>query len=140
MKVRGQVQGYVRVFLVLSAFAVVGCSSTRPIYNVDNYYFPSENVDKLSQKALDQIAVAAGSDLGWEIVANTPGHLVGFKRVDALSARIKLDINADTMAIRYRSSKNLSAGDGKIEPDYNHWIKQLKYDISDAVVLAADED
>ncbi len=124
---------------VLIVFAVVGCSSTRPIYNVDTFLFPSDSVDKLSQATLDEIAVATGVTQGWQFVADGPGHFVASRQEQSASAMVDVTISMDSLDIKYRSSKNLGAGDGKIEPIYNRWIRKLKYGISDAVIEAAEE-
>jgi len=130
----------IRVFVAgLIALAVVGCSSTRPIYNVDAFMFPSNDVDKLSQATLDEIAVATGVSLGWQLAAAGPGRFVANRQDQAMSAKIDLTISMDSIDIKYRSSKNLGEGDGKIEPIYNRWIRKLKYSISDAVIEAAEE-
>lgn len=127
------------IVAVLAALVLTGCSATRPIANVDEFLFPSENVDKLSQVALEDIVVAAGSKLGWTFVAKAPGSLIGNKQVQAMAAMIDVKISADALAIHYLSSQNMSAADGKIEASYNQWIKLLKNEISDAVVDAAEE-
>lgn len=124
---------------LLILFAVVGCSSTRPIYNVDTFLFPSDSVDKLSQVTLDEIAVATGVTQGWQLVADGPGRFVASRQDQSVSATADVMISMDSLDIKYRSSKNLGAGDGKIEPVYNSWIRKLKYGISDAVIEAAEE-
>ncbi len=122
--------------IILSAVAIllIACAPT-PVHNVNNapINVSSSNYD-LSDvtKAIQR----AGSGLGWQMKAETPGHIVGRIYLRTHVAVIDITYTLDDYSINYKDSTNLkyNAGNNTIHKNYNGWIQNLNNAINAQLV------
>ncbi len=122
--------------IILSAVVIllVACSPI-PVHNVDNapISVSSSNYD-LSDvtKAIQR----AGTGLGWQMKAETPGHIVGRLYLRTHVAVVDITYTLDEFSINYKDSTNLNydLGNNTIHKNYNGWIQNLTNAINAQVV------
>ncbi len=113
--------------IILSAVAIllIACAPT-PIQNIENapVNASSANYD-LSDVA--KAIKAAGAGLGWQMKAETPGHIVGRIYLRTHVAVIDITYTLDDYSINYKDSTNLkyNAGSNTIHKNYNGWVQNL---------------
>jgi hypothetical protein len=122
-----------RVFKGLLALATVtlaACNTLAPISNVDSVTVATQANKPLSEREVRDAIVKAGAGLGWVMKDEGPGKLTGILNLRTHTAEVDIPYSASSYAIRYKSSINLQAGDGKIHRNYNGWIQNLARNIN----------
>ncbi len=113
--------------IILSAVAIllIACAPT-PIRNIENapINVSSSNYDLTEVKKAIQ---RAGAGLGWQMKAETPGHIVGRLYLRTHMAVVDITYTLDDFSINYKDSNNLkyNAGNNTIHKNYNGWIQNL---------------
>jgi uncharacterized lipoprotein YmbA len=106
------------------ALALVACARTAPIYNVSDMPIvankPSPSADDV-RKAI----IRAGGALGWQMVDQKPGLIVGTLNLREHQAVVDVSYTPQTYSITYRNSNNLSYDGTNIHKNYNGWIQNL---------------
>ena len=102
-----------------------GCSSTKPILNVENETFNSEK--RLTLPELESGIISAGASLGWSMTKIRDGEIKGEITLRKHSATILIPYNTKEYSIRYIQSDNLNynASNNTIHAGYNGWINNL---------------
>ncbi len=80
---------------------------------------------------VDQAVLTALSTRGWTITARAPGSVdAQYARRD-FSATIRVTYTAEAFSVAYVTSEGLSydAASGKIHPNYNRWVNNLRVDV-----------
>jgi len=115
------------VFIV--AFAAVACAPV-PIMNVDEAPVVTASGKALSKSDVRAAILRAGSGLGWIMKDEDPNTLVGTLNLRTHSAVVEIPYSQRAYSIKYRSSVDLDAADGKIHKNYNGWIQNLQRSIN----------
>ena len=116
--------------LALATAALAGCNTLAPISNVDNVTVSAQANKPLSAQDVRAAIVKAGAGLGWIMKDDGPGRLTGILNLRTHTAEVDIPYSANSYAIKYRSSVNLQARDGKIHRNYNGWIQNLTRSIN----------
>lgn len=113
--------------VIPSALAVllIACAPI-PVHNVYNapINVSSSNYDLNDvTKAIQR----AGAGLGWQMKAETPGHIVGTLFLRSHMAKVDIIYTLDEYSITYKDSSNLkyNAAANTIHKNYKAWIKNL---------------
>ena len=115
----------VKGLVVLATAALAACNTLAPIANVDGVTVSTQANKPLSAQEVRAAIVRAGSGLGWVMKDEGPGKLTGILNLRTHTAEVDIPYSASSYAIRYKSSVNLQAADGKIHRNYNGWIQNL---------------
>jgi hypothetical protein len=109
--------------VVAAAVLLTACATTvQPVYNVSQ----SPIVAKVrTSDDVSKAIIRAGSGLGWQMVPDRPGHMVGTLKVRAHVAVVDIDYNPKFYSIKYRESSNLNYDGTNIHRNYNGWIQNL---------------
>ena len=86
---------------------------------------------------LDQVSdaiVRAGTNLGWSMYEEVPGHIVGTLTVRDHQAVVDIFYNTETFSIGYKDSANLLYTGSTIHRNYNRWVMNLERAIQNEVV------
>jgi len=116
--------------VVLATAALAACSTLAPIANVDSVTVSTQANKPLSAQEVRAAIVRAGAGLGWVMKDEGPGKLTGILNLRTHTAEVDIPYSASSYAIRYKSSVNLQAADGKIHRNYNGWIQNLSRSIN----------
>jgi hypothetical protein len=98
--------------------------TTQPIMNVTE----AQVVTSKSNPSLDEIRQAiirAGTQLGWQMKAERPGHIVGSLSLRTHVAVVDIDYDRKSYSIKYKDSTNLEYNGSTIHRNYNGWIQRL---------------
>lgn len=117
-----------KFFSLLLILAVVGCVAV-PIRNVDNAPVTLASSTKPTLAQVREAIVRAGATLGWEMKDDGPNKLIATLNLRKHVAVVEIPYTESTYSIKYLSSTNLDAKDGKIHKNYNGWITNLSRDI-----------
>lgn len=107
------------------AIVLIGCTPI-PVQNVENapVNASSTNYD-LSDvtKAIQR----AGTQLGWQMKQQTPGHIVATLHLRTHVAVVDITYTLDDYSVNYKDSTNLKydASNNTIHKNYNGWIQNL---------------
>jgi len=85
-------------------------------------------VTSKSNPSLDEIRQAiirAGTQLGWQMKAERPGHIVGSLSLRTHVAVVDIDYDRKSYSIKYKDSTNLEYNGSTIHRNYNGWIQRL---------------
>jgi len=112
--------------LILAFVAAISLSActTQPIMNVTE----AQVVTSKSNPSLDEIRQAiirAGTQLGWQMKAERPGHIVGSLSLRTHVAVVDIDYDRKSYSIKYKDSTNLEYNGSTIHRNYNGWIQRL---------------
>ncbi|WP_108652859.1 hypothetical protein [Dongshaea marina] len=107
--------------VLLLALGLTACSRVQPVMNMDNYPIPAG----LTMKQIQNDIIAAGSQLGWTIVPQKPGQMIGTLYLRSHKAEVTIRYNQKLYSIIYLDSSNLNYKDGQIHPKYNQWVRNL---------------
>ncbi len=118
--------------LVAVSLALVACARSAPVNNVTAAPVHAD----LSQEDVGRAIIRAGSQRGWRMREEGPGHLVARLDVRDHVAEADIHYDADSYDIEYRSSDNLeyNAEAGTIHSNYNGWIENLDRDIQNEML------
>jgi hypothetical protein len=120
----------VKGLVVLATAALAACNTLAPIANVDGVTVSTQANKPLSAQEVRAAIVRAGSGLGWVMKDEGPGKLTAILNLRTHTAEVDIPYSASSYAIRYKSSVNLQAADGKIHRNYNGWIQNLSRSIN----------
>lgn len=109
------------VVLLLSA----GCSHKAPIVNIPSGPYPMGAVSAGQLRAVQNAIVQAGADLGWMMVVEGRGQIVGTLNIRTHQAVVDILFDAGGYSITYRSSNNLKYDGARIHKNYNAWVQEL---------------
>lgn len=117
----------VRYLIVIAmAVAVAACAGT-PVYNVTQT--PHNARDGATLEQVTEAIQQAGAGRGWQMVEDTPGHIVGTLYIRSHKAVVDVVYDVKTFSITYKDSDNLDYDGAVIHRFYNGWIENLKRDI-----------
>lgn len=108
--------------------ALVGCAPV-PIKNMDNVPVTAASTKTLKLSEVREAIVRAGASLGWQMKDDGPNKLIGTLNIRKHTAVVEIPYSETSYSIKYVSSTNLDAKDGKIHKNYNGWISNLTRDI-----------
>lgn len=110
------------------AFFNVGCKRTVPIQTYGN---PSlSSYGNLSQTQVRDCIIRGGSKIGWQMMDEKPGVVVGTWKTREHSVTVEIPYSTQSYTIKYRSSVNLLAETGEIHRNYPRWIDRLNRNIN----------
>ena len=116
--------------IALVTFMLAACNTLAPISNVDNVAISSQSNRSLNPQEVRGAIVRAGAGLGWVMKDDGPDRMRGTLALRTHTAEVEIPYSAASYAIRYRSSTNLMAADGKIHRNYNGWVQNLTRSIN----------
>lgn len=122
-----------RLFRWLIASATItlaACGTLAPISNIDNVNVSAQANRPLTAQEVRGAIVRAGAGLGWVMKDDGPNRLIGTLNLRTHTAEVEIPYSPTSYAIKYKSSINLQAGDGKIHHNYNNWIANLTRNIN----------
>jgi len=110
---------------LVAALLAAGCAPTM-LRNVADAPIVS-NKEPLS---LDDVRVAitrAGAGLGWIMIEQAPGEIIGTLRLRTHEAIVDVTYDTSTYNIQYVDSANLNYNESKgtIHKNYNGWVQNL---------------
>ena len=120
-----------KLLILLAIFSIlltVGCRPGRPIQDYHNIALPIAK--PLTEAQMQGAITRAATGLGWTVVNTEPGLMQATLRLRAHTAIVDIRYTESDYSILYNTSINLEARDGKIHPNYNSWVNNLKRDIS----------
>lgn len=109
---------------LVSIVFITGCAGTTPIQNVSQTVIGSHTTAEV-QKAI----LAGGINRGWVMIPAAEGVINGKLINRDHTVEIQINYNANNYQIKYISSTNMDAKNGKIHSKYNRWIANLNKDI-----------
>lgn len=112
-----------RALTLILLVTVAGCAA--PIYNVDSAPVTTSSAKQLSTAQVREAIVRAGASLGWIMKDAGPNSLVGTLHLRSHTAVVNIPYSEKSYSIKYVSSENLNAANGKIHKNYNGWISNL---------------
>jgi len=122
--------------IILSAVAIllIACAPTL-IQNVENSPIRPSNAN-YDLADVTKAIVRAGSELGWQMKEETPGHIVGTLNVRRHVAVVDITYTLDDYSISYKDSTNLkyNAGNNSIHRSYGKWVRNLTKAIDAQVI------
>lgn len=130
---------YFAITLTLSVAATVtqaGCLRCEHILNVTDAVVAAPAGRPLSADQVKASIVRAGAALGWQIREEASGKLVGTLILRSHTAVVDIPYSATSYSIQYKSSIDLSEGDGQIHKNYNGWIRNLTKGINAQLLLS----
>jgi hypothetical protein len=110
------------VAVALGVAVLAGCRSA-PIKEV--VAEPIVSAKPLSAQAVESAIVRAGAGLGWRMVPQGSGKIVGTLALRTHLALIDVAYDTKTYSIRYKDSSNLDYTGTSIHNNYNGWIENL---------------
>jgi hypothetical protein len=124
------------IFSIAAPLAQAGCFRCEPILNVTDAIVVAPAGKPLSVDQVRASIVRAGAALGWQVREEGPGKLVGTLLLRSHTAVVEIPYSATSYSIQYKSSIDLSEGDGQIHKNYNGWIKNLTKGINAQLLLS----
>ncbi len=100
--------------------ALVGCARTVPVDNIQTVVSAGHNAQEVKNAILK-----AGVARKWIMSVVYPGVIKARQLSGSHSAEIIITYTATSYSIKYDSSHNLNASNGKIHRNYNRWIHNL---------------
>ena len=118
-----------RILALLVAVGILaGCSSTRPIYNVDDHPIPAAAQD-LPLDRIGALITEAGQKRNWAFQKAGAGHLVATQAEAGYIAVVDIYFDQKSYRIQKKSTTGLSDANGMIDRHYNNWVHYLENDI-----------
>lgn len=113
--------------------ALIGCAGKQaPIENIRTS-LGAGHTDAQVKNAI----IKAGVQRKWIMNEAGPGVIKARQQARDHVAEARINYSATGYTITYESSLNLSAGGGKIHPNYNRWVRNLDKDIQVNLSAAA---
>ena len=104
--------------LSMGLAALAGCSTVKPVDNVEKHPVPKG----LSAKQVSRSIKHAAESKGWNATKVRPGLITADITVRQHYAKVKIPYSSRSYSILYDGSKNLEAKDGHIHRNYNKWV------------------
>jgi hypothetical protein len=111
--------------VALVSCLLAACNTLAPISNVDNVAVSTQSNRPLNPQEVRGAILRAGAGLGWVMKDDGPNRMTGTLVLRTHTAEVEIPYSAASYAIRYKSSTNLMAADGKIHRNYNGWVLNL---------------
>lgn len=105
---------------------ISGCRSST-IYNVHDQSLLTNKSNHATEDVKKAI-VRAGAGLGWNMDANSPGHILGSLNIREHMAQVDISYDKNKYSITYKNSTNLNYNPSEpatIHSNYNGWIQNL---------------
>ena len=115
-----------KILLITLALALFAGCRTAPIYNVDNAPVVSSTGKALSSTQVRDAIIHAGTSLGWQMAAKTPGHIIGTLYLRGTMAQVDIKYSPKSYSIEYKNSEKLKYDGKNIHKNYNGWIMNLQ--------------
>lgn len=112
---------------MVSFLALVGCRSN-PVLNIDDS--PITANGKYQIEDVKKAIIQAGVGLGWKMIENTPGQILGTLAVREHVAVVTITYDKSKYSIKYKDSTNLKYDGTNIHSNYNGWIQRLDQQIN----------
>jgi len=103
---------------------LLGCGKADPIINVKNSPIVASPGNK-NMRNIKRAIVLAGTRIGWQMQATSPGHIVGTVFRGGHMAKVDIDYSTDKYSINYKDSSNLGYNGETIHNTYNRWVNDL---------------
>ena len=119
-------KGVCRTLVVACAVLLFSaCATTQqPVMNVTEAPVLTNKANP-SPDEIRQAIIRAGAQLGWQMKAERPGHIIGTLALRTHLAVVDIDYDRKAYSIKYRDSTNLDYNGGMIHRNYNSWIQNL---------------
>lgn len=104
--------------------ALAGCARTAPIENVNTTVGAGHTTAQVKSAIFK-----AGAQRQWIMNEAGPGVIKARQQSRDHVAEVRINYTATGYTIKYDSSLNLQAADGKIHKNYNRWVNNLDKDI-----------
>ncbi len=117
-----------RIHSALAAAAaalLLAACQPMPIYNVADAPVTTPSGKAPSATQVRSAIITAGTSLGWSVKDAGPGKLEATLHLRDHMAVVDIPYSATHYSIKYKSSENLMAADGKIHKNYNGWVQNL---------------
>jgi hypothetical protein len=119
------IRTYRGIVIVIAAVLLAACATTgQPVYNVTQSPVVTSKATRTSDDVSKAI-VRAGTGLGWQMIADRPGHITGTLKVRNHVAVVDIDYNPKFYSIKYKESSNLNYDGANIHRNYNGWVQNL---------------
>ena len=115
---------FVRTFIVVVAALLVVACTVKPIYNVTEAPITASKPNP-STEEVGKAIIRAGTQLGWQMTPDRPGHMVGRIALRTHAAVVDIDYSSRSYSIKYKDSTNLEYTGNTIHRNYNGWIENL---------------
>ncbi|CND82704.1 hypothetical protein QVN42_01955 [Yersinia nurmii] len=114
--------------------ALSGCARTAPVLT------PYTNITTHnSTEQIKTIILDAGQNRDWIMTPIAPGVIDGRLMNRDHSVNIRINYTPTNYTIKYVSSTNLKAANGKIHRNYNRWVNNLDKDIQKRLMANANK-
>src|SRR5207244_9767057 len=110
---------------LLLTFVLAAFNTLAPISNVGNVAINAQSNRPLNPQEVRGAILRAGAGLGWVMKDDGPNQMTGTLVLRTHTAQVEIPYSSASYAIRYKSSVNLMAADGKIHRNYNGWVQNL---------------
>ncbi|WP_435103366.1 hypothetical protein [Arhodomonas sp. AD133] len=124
------------VMALLTGIAVValgGCR-TAPVHNVTEAPVNTGS-QAASMAEVREAIIQAGTKLGWQMNADSPGHIIATLNIRSHMAQVDVNYDTTDYSIEYRDSRNLKYDGNEIHKNYNGWIQNLDNNIRQELLL-----
>lgn len=113
--------------------ALAGCARTTPIDQVRTTLSAGHTENQVKNAILK-----AGAQRKWIMSEAGPGVIIARQQSHDHMAEVRITYTAHGYDIKYNSSLNLKASQGKIHKSYNRWVHNLDKDIQLKLSASAD--
>jgi hypothetical protein len=113
-----------RLFIAVAAVLLAACATGQPVYNVTKTAAVTNKPNPTADE-VRQAIIRAGTQLGWQMRADRPGHLLGTLTLRTHTAVVDIDYDRTAYSIRYKDSTNLDYNGSTIHRSYNGWVQNL---------------
>jgi len=121
------------IVLVLLLVGLASCRSG-PVANIVGVPVAPQINQNITIADVEKAMIRAGVSLGWAMIPESPGHLVG--TLILRTHRVVVDVTFDTQSysIMYKDSYDMDYDGVNIHSNYNSWVGNLKKSINLALV------
>ena len=113
-----------RILIVLAAVLLAACAKGQPVYNVHDSVVVTNKANPTPDD-VRQAIIRAGTQLGWQMRADRPGHILGTLTLRTHVAVVDIDYDRKAYSIKYKDSTNLEYNGSTIHGNYNSWVQNL---------------
>lgn len=116
---------FVLAILTLAVTLVAGCR-TAAIYNVHGASITAPQEKPLTSEEIKGAIIRAGNGLGWKMIPDRDGHILGTLLLRSHAAVVDIDYTPSAYSITYKDSTDLDYDGKNIHNNYNGWIQNLE--------------
>lgn len=119
-----------RRFIALTSvlFLLAACQ-TVPVYTVENADIFTASGKKPTLAQVRKAVIQGAVSKTWSIKELNSNTIVARLDHKKLEAVVTIKYSPQQYSIRYRDSRNLTYGGGKVHKRYNRWVKKLRAQI-----------